>query len=576
MMRDTLSLRTVAQLLSLFVALFLFSAYGVAQTYLTVELGFEGKLMPDRYAPILIDVHDYQAAEPGRLRITQIAGNEWRGEATLQQELGYAIQSSGRYETVIPVYDPVNPITVELLSPTDTVLASTILNQKSTMRPAPYPVLDKQLPRFDPRAAIIDPTSLPNQWWALDGVENLWIASPLSIETWTAISQWVLAGGSLVLLTGTDFYRMDSPQLRELLPVFNPEIRTTPIGTTYLSGSHPGAVIDLLAEEGFPLLLHSKYGAGNVSLVTREASALSVEDLQEISISIAPAALLSLTNTTDLILRAQPAVTLNSLLVLVMIALLGTLVCVCALIGRRNPKLGWAFLLICALSIAVSSGLASNPTAHSVDIYTTNSHFYLQASVSLLSVSSSSYASVVTSFNQAHKEGLLPLESLPRSLQLATSFDSLTLPGKTQRSLSAGDMRSWHAYGTAASVFDLQMLSESTVRISNSYPTSFDAAWILIEGLVYPMTDIQRGSHDYDLDAEASVRLTSFLAETYSQRAPATLQLIREIHNAFTLSQGVWLIATAEDAQLITGDNTQKVRDITLVVVRAEEANRAI
>ena len=90
------------------------------------------------------------------------------------------------------------------------------------------------------------------------------------------------------------------------------------------------------------------------------------------------------------------------------------------------------------------------------------------------------------------------------------------------------------------------------------------------------MTDIQRGSHDYDLDAEASVRLTSFLAETYSQRAPATLQLIREIHNAFTLSQGVWLIAAAEDAQLITGDNTQKVRDITLVVVRAEEANRAI
>ncbi|MBE0635479.1 hypothetical protein IH601_05740 [Candidatus Bipolaricaulota bacterium] len=203
---------------------------------MTVELGFEGRLTPGHYAPIQIQVHDYQEVGPSRLRVVQVAGNAWRGEATLQQELGYAIQSSGQYEAVIPIYDPVNPITIELLSATDTVLATKTIDLRGTMRPTPFPVLDKQLPRFDDRAAVIDASLLPTQWWALDSAESLWVASPLPSETWTAISQWVLTGGSLVIVTGTNFYRMDSPILRELLPVSNPEIITTPLGTTYLSG----------------------------------------------------------------------------------------------------------------------------------------------------------------------------------------------------------------------------------------------------------------------------------------------------------------------------------------------------
>ena len=576
MMRDTSSLRAVIRFLPFFAAFLFFSASGASQIDLAVELGFEGRLTPGRYAPIQIDVHGYQAVEPSRLRITQLAGNEWRGEATLQQELGYTIQSSGRYEAVIPIYDPANPIIVELVSPTDTVLASRIINQRSTMRPVPYPVLDKQLPRFDPRAAIVDPASLPTQWWAFDSAESLWVASPLPSETWTAISQWVLAGGCVVLLTGTDFYRMDSPQFRELLPVINPDVNTTSLGRTYLSGSHPGAVIDLLSDEGFPLLLHSNYGAGTVSLITVEAASLSVEDLQAIYTHISPSALLTLAEATESILGSQTLVTLNSLLILGMLALLGIVVCICAFVGRRNPRAGWALLLISALSMAVYSGFTSNPATHSVALYTTNTHLYLQDHVSLSSVCSSFYSSTNESFNQMHEEGLLPLESLPQTLKRATSFDSVTTLGETRRQLSVGDMRSWHAYGRAASVFEVEMLTDSTVRINSSHPAHFDGAWILIAGLVYPVPAIQRGGHDYHLDAATSVRLAAFLAETYSQRALATLQLIREISNAFSVSQGIWLLAADDTVRLITGDITQKVRDITLVVVRAEEAKREI
>jgi hypothetical protein len=94
--------------------------------------------------------------------------------------------------------------------------------------------------------------------------------------------------------------------------------------------------------------------------------------------------------------------------------------------------------------------------------------------------------------------------------------------------------------------------------------------------MVHPITHVLRGIHDYDLDPETSVRLSSFLADAYSQQASPALRLIREIQSVLPLSKGVWLIATADEERLIAEDITQKVRDITLVVVHEEEANHEI
>jgi hypothetical protein len=137
-------------------------------------------------------------------------------------------------------------------------------------------------------------------------------------------------------------------------------------------------------------------------------------------------------------------------------------------------------------------------------------------------------------------------------------------------------MRTWHAYGAAASVFDLEALSDSSIRISNSHPTYFDTGWVIIEGMVHPITNVLRGIHDYDLDSVPSVRLSSFLADAYSQEASPALRLIREIQSVLPLSKGVWLIAAADEERLIAEDITQKVRDITLVIVHNEEANHEI
>lgn len=567
MMRASHLLRSLLRFFAFSAVLLLLSFLSSAQT-LSVELGFEGRLTPGYYAPILIEVHDYRATGSSRLRITQLAGNEWRGEATLQQELSYAIQSSGQYEAVIPIYDPVNPIIVELISSTGEILAIAPIDLRGTMRPMPYPVLDKQLPRFDDRAAIIDLSSLPTQWWGLDGAESLWVASPLPSETWTAISQWVLAGGSLVVLTGTNFYRMDSPILRELLPVSNPEVITTDQGTFYLAGSHSRASIDLLSAEGFPLLLHSTYGAGRVALISVGAQSVSVEDLQLIGAHIAPSRLIALQESTESILGAQTVVSLNSLLVLAMIVLLGSLVCVCAMVGRRKPRLGWTILLVCAPAITVSSGFASNPVIHTVDLYEVTTQLYVQDSVSFLSVSSSLYSRIDETIIQAHNEDILPLQFNPRTLKGPNSYDCLTVAGATKQQLSAGETRQWHAYGPASSVFDLESLSDTAVRISNTHPTDFDAAWILIDGTVYPIAKVQRGNHEYVLDPAFSISMSAFISTAYTQHASSVLRLISDVKDVLPLSKGIWLIATANEVQLIAEDITRKVRDITLVIAR--------
>ena len=269
-------------------------------------------------------------------------------------------------------------------------------------------------------------------------------------------------------------------------------------------------------------------------------------------------------------------VTLSSLLVLGMVALLAIIVCICAIIGRRKPRLGWAILVASALGLTVLSGFASNPAKHIVHVYTTNTSLYLQDTVSLLAVWSSLYYRTTEPVIQIHKEDIVPLQFLPRTLGSMNSFANLTAPGATGQQVSIGDMRRWHAYGTAATVFDLEVLPDSAIRISNSHPTSFDTAWVIIDGMVHRLASVLQGTHDYDLDQGSSVRLGTFIADGYSQQAPADLQLIRAIRNVFHLSKGVWLIAAADEDRLIIEDIAQKVRDITLVIVHEEEHRREI
>ena len=572
-----ISVRNQLRSVACFAGLLLVSASVSAQVELSVQIGFENRVTPGRYAPIQVEVRNIRDLGPARLRIIQPVGNEWRGEATMRQELGHAIQSDGLYEAVIPTYDPLNPIVVELLSSTDTVLAWTEIDLRGTMRPTLFPVLDRRIPRFDDRAAVIDMASLPAQWWAFDSAESLWVASPLPSEAWTAISQWVLAGGSVVLLTGTDFYRMDSPILRQLIPLLNPVLTDSDLGTSYLSGSLKDATISMLSNEGFPLLIQASHGAGHVSLVTIQAQSLSVETLENIGDQIASSRLISLRDPTEYILGEQETVTLNSLFVLATIAALALGVCTCALIGRRNPRMGWIILLVTVAGLVVSSGFVSNPSTHVVHVYLVNTVLQVESGFSFYIVSSSLYSQTNSPFTQPHTEGIIPIPFLPRTLTGMDSYDSSTFSERTEMRVLPGKMRHWHAYGAASSMFDVKLLSESTIRIDNHHALAFDAGWVLIDGMVHSIARIDRGIHEYSFLPESAVRLAGFVGSAdANEPAMPAMMLIRELRQSFPLEKGVWLIAFDDEEQISSGELTKKVRDITLVAVQGEEANREI
>jgi len=367
--------------------------------------------------------------------------------------------------------------TLSLLSSADTVLASETIDLRGAMSLTPYPVLDKKIARFDERAAVIDMDSLPLQWWAFDGVDSLWVASPLPREAWAAISRWVLAGGSLVLLTGTDFYRMDSPALRELLPLSSPTVALSDFGTNHLTGTLTDGTISMLSDEGFPLLIQASYGAGRVSLVTIQARSLPVEILKNIGERIAPSRLISLRNSTERILGEQTVSTLRWIFVLAMVVLLFLVICGCSVIGRRNSRLGWSILLVSIIGLSVSSGFVSNPATHDTDLYTVNTRLYLEAPFGLYVRYSSLYSETSHPYIQRLNEEIIPVQFLPRTLIGTDSYDFSTFPSHSQLTILSGQMRHWHAYGAASSLFDVRLVLGSLVRVSNYFPLDFDAVY---------------------------------------------------------------------------------------------------
>ncbi|MCK4570585.1 hypothetical protein KAT84_01420, partial [Candidatus Bipolaricaulota bacterium] len=151
-----------------------------------------------------------------------------------------------------------------------------------------------------------------------------------------------------------------------------------------------------------------------------------------------------------------------------------------------------------------------------------------------------------------------------------------TSPAHTGMSILPGSMRHWHAYGTAASLFDVKLLSDSSVRISSHSPLDFAAGWVIIDGMVHSITGVRRGVYEYSFVPESAVRLATFVGSAYTHEMTSALLLIRELQAAFSLTKGIWLITVADTERIGSGEITRKVRDITLVVVRGEEIGSEI
>jgi len=547
-------------------------ASGAAQTQLSVSLGFENRTTPGRYAPVTIEVQNLATSESAQLQSIQPVGNEWRGEAEMRIELAQAIQSDGEYTRVLPVYDPANPITFELLSSTGEVLATAELDLRDGFRAGPYPVYDRTLPRFDEEAALVDVATLPRDWWAYDSAESVWIASALSDESWDALTRWVLAGGSLVVLTGSDFYRMDTPALRALLPVDEPTLAVSSSGASYLSGTFDVDTVVVESDEGFPLLIQAQSGAGTVSLVTVRAGTLSTPQLADIAERVPTASLMQLDEVADALLGAEHVTTLSKAALLLLIGLGIAVVIAATILGRWKERWGWGAMGMGAVLLSVLSGIISNPAKQVVDVYIYNTQVSVITRVGIELVASSLYSRTDQPFQQAHAGGLMPILALPRSLRGVDSYSVSTGAGATAMSILSGEVRSWHAYAPCATLVHVHREDANSVQISNYL--GFEHAWMVIDGHVYPLDVLQEGTHTYPV-MDSLGRLPTFIGEARGGPDEPVARILDAVRSRIPIQEGVWLVAGSIREETSIDGVAEKVRDLSLVIAQDWEATRA-
>jgi len=538
-----------------------------AQTRLSVALGFENCTTPGCYAPATIDVENLAPSETARLQIVQAVGNEWRGEAEMRIELPQSIQSDGTYTSVIPVYDPANAVQFELWSSTGELLTEATLDLREGFRASPFPVYDRALPRFDDRAALVDVGRLPTDWWGYDSAESVWIASSLPDEGWATLAQWVLAGGSLVIVTGSDFYRMDTSALRGLLPIEDPYVAVSDSGTSYVSGTFAMQNVQLVAGDGFPLLIQTENGAGTVSLVTVRAGALTATELSQIAEHVPNAQLIRFDEITSSLLGAQRVATLNKPMLLLLMGLGIAMVAGVTVAGRRNPRWGWIGIGAGMAVITVLSGLMANPTDQLVGVYAYNTDVTLLTEVGIKVVSSSLYSRTDQSFRQTYPGDLIPNVSLPRTLTGADSYSAFAGSSSSQWLVMPGEVRDWHAYAAAIPLLHVHREDAATVRISNFHPTEFSDAWVIVDGYVHTLDSLIEGTRRYEIGSTGT-RLARFLVESGDRPYRSAAQLLDNVGLLVALEDGVWLVASAVQERTAEDGVSQKVRDLTMVIAR--------
>jgi hypothetical protein len=563
--------------LSALLAMWAVAAQGAPS--IEVQVGFNGHVLPERYAPVRIRVYNYDGTAAARILVTQTLGSPWRGTATVLQEPTLNIATAGVYHTTIPLYDPLNPILVALIDGEGSTLAEQELDLRSTRRLEPFPVIYGMLPYpLGGRALPVNATELPGDWWAYDVAQSLWISAAPPQESWDAIARWVFAGGTAVLLSGPDYFRFDSPVVRELLPLTDPALAPGPDGGRSLIGAPKPGTETFLRRDGVPLLLVRPYGAGHVALVTVRAADLTQNELELIADSIPASTRLTLTGLSQAMLGALPIVRpgYSAAILLSAGCIVGLGVSVA--VGRKHRRGGVAAVLVLFTLLSVLSGLYANGSKSVIEKYSIHTALYLHTwfgshadAISFLWTRSgqlthptlSETVPIQTVPVPAATEPLYAL--MPQSQVFPALFEHSFLDGSISAPMRSDTHKTFYSYGTSAPTLHLAYDTDADLLILNQESGSeIDDAWFILEGLGFHVTSVPLGTSTYPLDDVHSLRE---LAATAPQNSTAVLDSLSAV---FAFDKGVWFVG--HSAQWVKPDEElgRKVRLVTVHVVEGE------
>jgi hypothetical protein len=564
--------------------LLLVAVRGIALPQIEVDLGFAGRFVPGRMAQIRFIVSGAEHPFPGSFRITQEIGNTWRGEASSLIEIPIPLVSNGEYEQLLPLYDFIHPLKVFLCSSDGTAVANTEVSLRDLKRENVFPLLVGAFPTsFATEAVAVAPSDLPAHWLAYDGVKSLWIGrtqAGLSRAQWEAIARWTLAGGTIVLFSGADFYPLDSPVLRELIPISNPSLTLGEDGIRILSGeARPGSRSTGKRADGSTLIFVRNYGAGTVLLIPVSAFDLTEEEGVAVSAEVPPAQLVSLSDLNADLLEEMPvdrpgfpAVLSVVVLSLISLTLIASKV--------RSPKRIVLSLITAAGVLSVLSGLYLSQAKRVNDTYCLKTALYIEASLGYHIDWYGLFANRTANVSCGGESALPGMELLPRDLRDA-NYNIGWLKGEgLLLQLVHGERRTLRGGEACTIPITIRYAGDEEVEIENRLPTPLSEAYLLVDGQAFSLGEIGIGTWSYTLDAGAHPE------EVPSERVPSARVLsagvrlhdtslaafYKTIEPWYSLENGVWLIGGRVSDTLVVQDGVRlKVRVVSLYVLAGGE-----
>jgi hypothetical protein len=523
-------------------------------------------------APIRITFTD---TEPftGTLKVTQRIGNAWRGEATAVREIPITLTGRTDKEEILPIYDFAHPLEVSLLGSTDIPLATQQIDLRPWRRDRAFPLTIGAFPHLlNPEAVSAAQSELPSFWAGYQAVSSLWIGrlerTP-SCEQWNAIGQWVLAGGTLVLFTGEDFYRLDTLCLKNLFPLTDLDLQPEEDGLYTLHGKkRPGTEVLLMTEEETPLLLSRRYGTGTVFLVTRSVFALPASDLDWIQTHIPPAQsqLVSLAAPCqDLLARTtldRPGYPTAFLIVILSLTTLSL-----ATFFTKTTKKRLLWISGATIGLCLLSGLYLNQTKLVKDIYIIKTSICIQDSLGFelnyLDLFATRDTPVNVNIEVRDQEALV--QELPVTMQ-NYCFDISWQQGRgATLFLKKREERTLVSFSSQAPPLSVTQATDALVSIKNGLNRELNHAFLIVDGKAFSLGQIKVGTEQYRIEK----------SETPFQEASvgdASVNLLyQSLVGYLPLQQDVWLVGGWEYVSRERQTDTWlKVRDVYLYVIRGE------
>ncbi len=543
------------------------------------QIGFSGHVVPERYAPLRLRVRGFDRGGSARAVVTQRLGNEWRDTATVRQELDFVVSSDGSYTSTVPIYEPLNPIEVALIDEAGRPLAETTLDLRLTRHLDTYPLLYGGLPFAVPAdPAPVTAAELPTSWWAYDAVRSLWLSTPPPREAWTAIAQWVLSGGSVVVVAGPDYFRFDAPDLRSILPIADPAIETGPDGVLHLVGAlREGASVSV-ARGDLPILVEWTYGAGHVRLVGVRAADLTEAEIERIVGSVPDSTRISIAAVSEALLGDLPVVRPTHLSALLLIAISGIGLAGTAVLGRRRRLAGWIAAGLVFVALSVWSGFYANRTNDVSYLYSINADLHLIASFGIGIDSYSFYSSDARQREHTIGSESIPVQAPPALLPQHPLYAFMPQPTATPwvyaHTASSGHVtaaavdirqKTFYAFASRPSLLHLTIdAAAGRAVLTNQGAVRLADCWLLVDGKGTLIPAVPRGTSTYPIQTE---RTLAALVSEANEPAGLVLQHLAE---EIPLHQGVWFVGLSpllDSSPQLAG---QKVRRLDVYVVRGD------